>query len=114
VALRAFVDSRGRGAPAPQEIRWTSSLDGELGFGRELVAQLGEGRHEITATAPDGIGGSLAERGIIIVSGNRRASIRVFSVHAQRPSEIISTARHGRDKLARREAAESEYLHRPA
>ncbi|MCK1309468.1 adenylate/guanylate cyclase domain-containing protein [Bradyrhizobium sp. 45] len=69
VALRAFVDSRGRGAPAPQEIRWTSSLEGELGFGRELVAQLGKGHHEITATAPDGIGGSLTERGIIIVSG---------------------------------------------
>lgn len=77
VALRAFVDSRGRGAPAPQEIRWTSSLDGELGFGRELVAQLGEGRHEITATAPDGIGGSLAERGIIIVSGKpQRPEVR--------------------------------------
>ena len=77
VALRAFVDSRGRGAPAPQEIRWNSSLDGELGFGRELIAQLGEGRHEITAPAPDGIGGSLAERGIIIVGGKpQRPQVR--------------------------------------
>ena len=77
MALRTFVDSRGHGAPAPQEIRWTSSLDGELGFGRELIAQLSEGRHEIAATAPDGIGGSLAERGIIIVSGkSQRSQVR--------------------------------------
>jgi hypothetical protein len=70
VALHAFVDTRGRGAVAPQEIRWHSSLEGDLGIGLDLIAQLGEGRHEITATAPDGIGGTLTERAIIIVGGH--------------------------------------------
>ena len=51
-------------AVAPHEIRWHSSLQGELGAGCELIAELGEGEHVITATAPDGRGGSLAERGI--------------------------------------------------
>ena len=70
VALSAFVDTRGLGAVLPQEIRWHSSLEGDLGAGLEVVAELGEGRHEITVTAPDGRGGTLSERGIIIVSGH--------------------------------------------
>ena len=70
VALSAFIDTRGLGPVAPHEIRWHSSLQGELGAGYELIAELGEGEHVITATAPDGRGGSLAERGIIIVSGH--------------------------------------------
>ena len=69
VTLRADIDNRGRGVPALQDIRWTSSLDGELGLGLDIIAQLSEGRHEIVATAPDGIGGTLEERAIIIVGG---------------------------------------------
>jgi hypothetical protein len=76
VALRAFVDTRGHGAIAPHEIRWRSSLEGELGVGLDLIAQLGEGRHEITATAPDGIGGTLSERAIIIVGGRPQQTVR--------------------------------------
>ena len=72
VALRAFVDTRGRGAIAPHEIRWRSSLEGELSVGLDLIAQLGEGRHEIIATAPDGIG----ERAIIIVGGRPQQTVR--------------------------------------
>jgi hypothetical protein len=76
VALRALVDTRGRGAIAPHEIRWSSNLEGELGVGLDLIAHLGEGRHEVTATAPDGIGGTLAERAIIIVGGKPQQIVR--------------------------------------
>jgi hypothetical protein len=72
VTLAAMVDTRGLGAPAPPEIRWSSSLDGELGSGYSLTAELSEGRHELTATAPDGLGGVLAEHAIIIVGGRTR------------------------------------------
>jgi hypothetical protein len=69
VALTAMVDTRGLGAITPADIRWSSSIDGELGFGYALTPDLSEGRHELTATAPDGLGGMLTERAIIIVSG---------------------------------------------
>jgi hypothetical protein len=69
VPLSAMIDCRGLGAVAPDEIRWHSDLEGDLGVGYEVAAQLREGRHVITVTAPDGRGGSLAERGIIIVGG---------------------------------------------
>jgi hypothetical protein len=69
VPLGAMIDCRGLGAVRSEEIRWRSDLDGELGLGYELVAQLRDGRHVITVTAPDGRGGSLAERGIIIIGG---------------------------------------------
>jgi hypothetical protein len=69
VALRALVDCRGLGAVPPQHVRWQSSLEGEIGVGLDLVAHLGEGRHDLTVTAPDGLGGTLSERGIIIVGG---------------------------------------------
>jgi hypothetical protein len=72
VALSAMVDTRGLGAVAPPDIRWSSNLDGELGFGYALTPDLSDGRHELTATAPDGLGGMLAERAIIIVSGRPR------------------------------------------
>lgn len=69
VALSALIDTRGRGAVAPHEIRWTSSLQGEIGAGYDLIAELVEGEHALTATIPDGIGGLLTERAIIIVGG---------------------------------------------
>jgi hypothetical protein len=72
VALAAMVDTRGLGGIAASEIRWTSSLDGEIGAGYALTADLSEGRHELTATAPDGLGGRLSERAIIIVGGRPR------------------------------------------
>jgi hypothetical protein len=69
VALRATVDTRTLGAIVPTDMRWSSNLDGELGFGYALTPELREGRHELTVTAPDGLGGTLSERGIIIVGG---------------------------------------------
>lgn len=69
VALRAYVDTRGLGPIDPAAIRWVSDLDGELGFGYALTADLSPGRHEITVTVADGNGGSISERGIIIVGG---------------------------------------------
>jgi hypothetical protein len=69
VALGAMLDNRGRRAPFPNEIRWQSSLQGELGAGYHITAELGEGEHEILASAPDGLGGLLSERAIIVVGG---------------------------------------------
>jgi hypothetical protein len=64
-----MIDCRGLGAVAPDEIRWQSDVEGDLGVGYELAPHLREGRHLITVKAPDGRGGSLEQRGIIIVSG---------------------------------------------
>ena len=72
IALSALVDTRGLGAIEPQEIRWHSNIAGELGAGFDLTAELSEGRHELTVTAPDGLGGLLTERAIIIVGGRPR------------------------------------------
>jgi hypothetical protein len=69
VPLSAMIDCRGLGAVAPDEIRWRSDLDGDIGSGYEVAPQLRDGRHVITVTAPDGRGRSLSERGIIIVGG---------------------------------------------
>jgi len=69
VSLSVAVDTRGLGAIAPADIRWSSSLDGKLGFGHALTADLREGQHEVTVTAPDGLGGTVAEHGTIIVGG---------------------------------------------
>jgi hypothetical protein len=69
VPLSVMIDSRGLGAVAPDEIRWQSDMDGDIGSGYEIAPQLRDGRHVITVTAPDGRGGSLSERGIIIVGG---------------------------------------------
>ena len=65
----ATLDLRGHGAPSTREVRWWSSIDGDLGVGLDVVADLSTGTHEVSVTAPDGMGGSLAERGIIIVGG---------------------------------------------
>ena len=69
VRIGALIDSRGLGPVEPQRIVWTSELDGELGRGAVIVPALSEGRHEIAVSLPDGRGGTLTERGIIIVSG---------------------------------------------
>lgn len=72
VALSAMVETRGLGAIAPTDIRWTSNLDGDLGYGYALTPDLRPGHHELTVTAPNGLGGMLTERAIIIVSGRPR------------------------------------------
>jgi hypothetical protein len=69
VALGAMVDNRGLRPLPPGDIRWRSNLQGELDAGYTITAQLGQGEHEITVSAPDGIGGLLTERAIIIVGG---------------------------------------------
>lgn len=69
VRLQAFVDTRGLGMPRPDEIAWRSEREGLLGFGPDLAVTLGDGRHEIKATVPDGIGGTLTETAIIVVGG---------------------------------------------
>jgi hypothetical protein len=72
IALSAMIDCRGLGAVPPDEIRWHSDVEGDIGSGYEVAPLLRDGRHVITVTAPDGRGGSLSERGIIIVSGRGR------------------------------------------
>ncbi|MBR0657049.1 hypothetical protein [Plastoroseomonas arctica] len=72
VRLRALVDARGLGAVPPQDVRWESDRDGELGQGFEQVARLSEGTHAISASMPDGLGGRLTERAIIIIGGRPR------------------------------------------
>lgn len=42
---------------------------GSAGVGLDLVVELGEGTHEIAVTAPDGLGGLLVERGILVIGG---------------------------------------------
>ena len=71
---RSCADRRARrhaglGAVAPQDVTWTSDLDGHLGEGYAIESELTVGRHVVTATVPDGRGGSVSERGIIIVGG---------------------------------------------
>jgi hypothetical protein len=77
VALSALIDTRGRGAVAPHEIRWTSSLQGEIGAGYDLIADLIEGEHALAVSIPDGIGGMLTERAIIIVGGRPEGTERI-------------------------------------
>jgi hypothetical protein len=62
VELRAFVDTRGLGPVLPHEVTWTSDRDSELGRGFTLLARLWTGRHEITVSIPDGLGGTVKER----------------------------------------------------
>jgi hypothetical protein len=76
VRMSASIDTRGLGAVEAQDVVWASDRDGELGRGHQLWSRLTEGRHVITATIPDGLGGTLAERGIIIVGGRPRDGLR--------------------------------------
>jgi hypothetical protein len=46
------------GVCPPDELHWASDLDGDLGTGRQPAVPLSPGRHRITATAPDGTGGT--------------------------------------------------------
>jgi hypothetical protein len=69
--LSAFIDTRGLGGVAAQDVVWASDRDGDLGRGYQLSVRLSEGQHVITATIPDGLGRTLAERGIIIIVGGR-------------------------------------------
>lgn len=72
VTLRAVIDANGLGTAAPHQIRWSSELVGELGTGYEINPELGEGTHILNVTAPDGRGGTLSERAIIIIGGKGR------------------------------------------
>ena len=69
VALAAHLDLRGHDAPPERALHWSSSLDGDLGVGRNLATTLSRGRHELSFTSPDGLGGAVTEHAIISVSG---------------------------------------------
>ena len=56
--LRGGAFSSDHGLAPPEDVVWSSNVDGVLGRGIELVASgLSEGLHTITLTAPDGQGG---------------------------------------------------------
>jgi hypothetical protein len=59
VVLRGGAFSPDFGLGAPQDVAWSSNLDGLLGHGFALVADrlTTQGLHVITLTAPDGLGG---------------------------------------------------------
>lgn len=76
VQLSALIDTRGLGGVAAQDVVWASDRDGDLGRGYQLSVRLSECQHVITATIPDGLGRTLAERGIIIVGGRPRGELR--------------------------------------
>lgn len=77
VPLRVLFDNHGHGSVEPRDITWMSSLDGDLGWGHAVVPDLSEGHHSISVTAPDGLGGRVEQRGIIVVGGAEQRGIIV-------------------------------------
>ena len=75
VQLSALIDTRGLGGVAAQDVVWASNR-ARPSRGFQLSVRLSEGQHVITATIPDGLGRTLAERGIIIVGGRPRGELR--------------------------------------
>jgi hypothetical protein len=59
VVLRGGAFSPDFGLGSPDDVTWTSNVDGLLGHGLVLVADrlVTEGLHAVTLTAPDGMGG---------------------------------------------------------
>jgi hypothetical protein len=56
------------GLSDPDEVVWTSSIDGVLGYGYELVApSLSTGPHVVTMSAPDGAGGVASSEVTILI-----------------------------------------------
>jgi hypothetical protein len=76
VRLGVSVDTRGLGAPAPEEVRWESDIDGDLGSGYAIAPDLEAGEHTVVVTVPDGLGGTLSERAIIVVGGRPQRPMR--------------------------------------
>ena len=67
--LSVLLDLRGHDAPLPTEVAWRSDLDGDLGRGFAVPVALSDGRHEVVVSVPDGLGGVLEQRGIIVIGG---------------------------------------------
>ena len=57
VTLRGAGFAPGLGLTDQKDVVWTSSLDGTLGYGYEVVCRLSPGLHAITVIVPDGVGG---------------------------------------------------------
>jgi len=66
--LRGGGFGPGHGLSEPQDAQWSSSLDGVLGAGYEVVAQrLSEGPHTVRLTVPDGLGGIASAEVAVLV-----------------------------------------------
>jgi len=70
VTLRALVDTRGLGAPPLEAVQWHSNVQGELGAGLDLSVHLDVGTHDVSVSLPDGLGGTVSDRAIIVVGGH--------------------------------------------
>ncbi|HEX6683389.1 MAG TPA: hypothetical protein VF062_11365 [Candidatus Limnocylindrales bacterium] len=57
----------GQGLSDPAETRWESDVDGELGSGHSLVVVLSPGKHVLTVSVPDGLGGTSRHRTTVTV-----------------------------------------------
>jgi hypothetical protein len=53
-----------------EEVVWTSNLDGHVGIGHQLTTHtLSSGRHRITVSAPDGLGGEASASVTVQIQG---------------------------------------------
>jgi hypothetical protein len=104
VALEAAGYDSDVGGLRGESLRWSSSLDGQLGTGRQLtVASLSEGTHVIQVVADDGSNGqdgtASAEVQIEVV-GDVDALPKLPDKVVAGPKEILLTPAHGlRDAL---------------
>jgi hypothetical protein len=69
VTFRGGGFAPGQGLSEPEDAIWTSSIDGLLGDGYEVVASgLTAGLHTVTLTVPDGMG-SVASADVTVMVG---------------------------------------------
>jgi hypothetical protein len=63
------------GTPEFTEVQWTSSLDGFIGSGYHVAHyDLSAGRHKITLSVPDGLGGEASAIIFVTVRGEAEAA----------------------------------------
>jgi hypothetical protein len=71
IVLQGGAHSPDFGLAGMEETCWTSSVDGLLGCGFELVARdLSTGRHTLTLSAPNGMGGEATSSVSVLVDGS--------------------------------------------
>ncbi|MGH3133500.1 MAG: hypothetical protein ACRDNY_07140 [Gaiellaceae bacterium] len=99
VALEAAGYDSDVGSLRGQSLRWSSSLDGELGSGRQLtIASLSEGTHVIQVVADDGSGaqdGTASVEVQIEVVGDVDDLPKLPDELVAGPGEILLTPLHG-------------------
>ena len=87
VALLGWGFSPDFGTTRPQEVVWSSSRDGHLGSGHQLVVKLTPGRHRITVAVPDGMGQE-ATADVSIIVGPTLPDQEQHASGAPRPADF--------------------------